>query len=126
MSEHLYLYTATGVRVQTRSIITQLVFEHSLRVRLAADAAGDKSKKTGQGEHDKKDEKKTKNLLGRINNSVTSDASSILDGTDWLNLGRFLFTYGIVFFSMCCFAVLLVPLQVSVIMVLLYGILGLR
>ncbi|PPR08265.1 hypothetical protein CVT24_001158 [Panaeolus cyanescens] len=98
MAEHLYLYTATGVRVQTRSLLTQLVFEHSLRMRLATEGTGSAEqggKTTGN------------NLLGRINNSVTTDASSIIEGTDWLNL------------------VLLVPLQTMVVMILMYQILGL-
>ncbi|CAA7262907.1 unnamed protein product [Cyclocybe aegerita] len=47
LTVHQYLFFATVVRVRLEVVITQLVFEHALRIRLKAEAAGDGSSKRG-------------------------------------------------------------------------------
>ena len=41
MCSHWYMFTSSVVRVRLEVVITQLVFEHSLRIRLKAEASGD-------------------------------------------------------------------------------------
>ncbi|KAF9533202.1 hypothetical protein CPB83DRAFT_846042 [Crepidotus variabilis] len=45
LATHWYLYYYTFIRVRMEAIITQLVFEHSLRIRMKAEAASDGEKK---------------------------------------------------------------------------------
>ncbi|KAJ3508927.1 hypothetical protein NLJ89_g5494 [Agrocybe chaxingu] len=47
LTVHQYLFFATVVRVRLEVVITQLVFEHALRIRLKAEAAGDGGSKGG-------------------------------------------------------------------------------
>ena len=130
--------------VRCEAIITQLVFDHSLRIRMKAEttespspsrattaaqtpdnasiaepepeheegASGSQSSEDGttgrastlsgatvkgkepakKGEEDKEKEKKPEsagsgNLIGKINNLVTTDLANIIDGRDFLFLG---------------------------------------
>ncbi|KAF8876201.1 hypothetical protein CPB84DRAFT_1853019 [Gymnopilus junonius] len=170
VSEHWNLYLQTVVLVRIQALLTQLVFEHSLRIRLKAEASSDKPAPSAsgtstpktmdseeeaelsrestlasgsegdiseEGEHAAREENETQststavassaapsrdasqatalkesakgkgkadsdaehpvsvdaatkqtkdaeNLLGRINNLVTSDLDAIVDGTDFL------------------------------------------
>lgn len=151
----------TRTLVRTQAIITQLVFEHSLRIRVKAETADSSGSSTSsspeiltpdsasvcEGTVDgsstlhstsptdttestmhsssssvsstqakvKKD-KKTKeddppqsdasNLVGKINNLVTTDLDNIVDGRDFL------------------FVVLYIPVQISLCIVFLYLLLG--
>ena len=174
-AEHWNLYLQTVVLVRIQALLTQLVFEHSLRIRLKAEASGSEDKaatsgtstpktvdtaeessraatpspdlehESSDGERDghqardenetqststvvgpsrdasqatltpasrsgsvkgkskadtkgvqtpaedpKKKSKDAENLLGRINNLVTSDLDAIVDGTTFLTFGKFL------------------------------------
>ncbi|KAF7797042.1 hypothetical protein EIP86_008234 [Pleurotus ostreatoroseus] len=161
----LYIYLSTGSLVRVESIITSLVFDHALRIRLKAEVSEDKDKDKPAGaddassvgagsstkgtnspdtgsltgaesegsddnatahsrsttaaststvatvvapapqgkdkaadvkkgdkkEEDKKEDEKDKkgsNLVGKINNLVTSDLEHITEGRDFLFLGR--------------------------------------
>lgn len=55
------------------SIITQLIFEHSLRIQLRDDPA----KTKGDTEADDTDQ--SGNLVGRINNLMSSDLDSLIN-----------------------------------------------
>ncbi|KAJ3760576.1 hypothetical protein EV360DRAFT_81041 [Lentinula raphanica] len=159
-----YVFITTRTLVRTQAIITQLVFEHSLRIRVkaeTADSPGDSKTSsspetltpetssihegtvdgsdtlhsvspTEEGEtatvHSSsasvssangKDQKKTKkpqdddtptsdtnNLVGKINNLVTTDLDNIVDGRDFL----FVFIY--------------IPVQIVLCTIFLYAVLG--
>ena len=124
--------------VRTEGLLTQLVFEHSLRIRLKAEGSNDKNKDTGTAigtpdsasvaegtavdsnsdeggsqpsrasttesgdsssdspstskrkdysstlKSDTKPTKDKQNLIGKINNLVTTDLGNIVDGRDFL------------------------------------------
>lgn len=59
--------------MRMESLITQLLFEHSLRMRVKAEVDDDGKAKG--------------NLTGRLNNLVTSDLSNIGRGRNILDLG---------------------------------------
>ncbi|KIP03407.1 hypothetical protein PHLGIDRAFT_242940 [Phlebiopsis gigantea 11061_1 CR5-6] len=169
----LYIFLSTGSLVRTEAIVTSLVFDHALRIRLKAEVAEkkdavpsaapspadattpdsasaadaesdgaetdtvhsrtattassatavaseapakddqDKKKKDGAAAADKKKkddaaaaDKKSSNLVGKINNLVTSDLDSITSGRDFL------------------FIVLSAPLMFALGMWFLYNVLG--
>ena len=60
------------------ALITALVFDHSLRIRLKADVESES--KDGEAKSTKS------NLVGRINNLVTGDLEAIGQGQDFLSL----------------------------------------
>lgn len=74
----------TTVRVIVEALITQLVFEHSLRMRLH----GSKSKSGANGSTHKED--LIANQTGQIHTLVTADLSNILGVVDILNFGMYL------------------------------------
>ncbi|KIY64092.1 P-loop containing nucleoside triphosphate hydrolase protein [Cylindrobasidium torrendii FP15055 ss-10] len=63
-----FVYIATTMLIRVESIITQLLFEHALRIRIQVDVS---------------DEDST-NLAGRLNNLATSDIASIGRAKYWL------------------------------------------
>ncbi|KAJ7691269.1 hypothetical protein B0H17DRAFT_1159808 [Mycena rosella] len=93
----LFLGPAIHISTQTTAIITQLVFEHALRIRVKAET-GQKSKAPSK--------KSGANLTGRITNLVTSDLLAIKGARDGL------------------FIVILVPIQIIGSIVFLYQVLG--
>ncbi|RDX55372.1 hypothetical protein OH76DRAFT_1428233 [Lentinus brumalis] len=158
-----YIFHTTRMLVRTEAIITQLVFDHSLRIRMKAETAGSPSasrvttaaqtpdnasiaeldeedaahgspsrsngsedetvrasmistastaavKKGKKGEEAKdapaQPSTPSGNLIGRINNLVTTDLNNLVDGRDFL------------------FLVLYAPLQVVLSVIFLYSILG--
>jgi hypothetical protein len=88
---------------QATAIITQLVFEHALRIRIKPETAdkGDTATKTSS-------EKASANLLGKINNLVTVDLMEINEARNIL------------------FIVVLVPIQVIGSVIFLYEVLSWR
>lgn len=72
-------HTPVKVRLLTRceSIITQLVFEHSLRIRLKSPSR-DASSVSGST-HDPH-----ANMIGKINTLITSDMQTILEARNWV------------------------------------------
>ena len=147
-----YIFINTRTLVRGEAIITQLVFEHSLRIRLKAEGGNEKSERTTERdastvvgtpetasiaessaagsaadeeesvttgtavsrepstssqssvalgkaketkpkkedskEKEKEKEKKNSNLIGKINNLVTTDLNNILESRDFLLLGE--------------------------------------
>lgn len=69
----LEVYLTSWMLVRMESLITQLLFEHSLRMRVKAEVDDDGKAKG--------------NLTGRLNNLVTSDLSNIGRGRNILDLG---------------------------------------
>ena len=66
------------------AIVTELLFEHSLRIRMKAEGSADGSERPDEGTEsaDKKGQ-----LLGRLNNLVTTDLNNIKTGNKfWLQL----------------------------------------
>ena len=113
-----YIFIATRTLVRTEGLLTQLVFEHSLRIRLKAEASNEKikavirtqdsasvtkgtsvdSQSNSNGPVKGKDsstlksdtksatknKKEAQNLIGKINNLVTTDLANIVSGRDFL------------------------------------------
>ncbi len=115
------------MRARFQAVVTQVVFEHSLRIRLKAGSADRKTDETttsldtasdvqlenqagadlsntepeaitttddqqiaetlAASTKDKNSGNKADNLIGRINNLVTSDQDNMSEGADFLNLG---------------------------------------
>ncbi|EJD52269.1 P-loop containing nucleoside triphosphate hydrolase protein, partial [Auricularia subglabra TFB-10046 SS5] len=117
-----YIFATTRMLVRTEAMITQLVFEHALRIRPKEDgpqadsssaaANGSASSVSSVAEGKKPDRpgttapRKGDNLVGRINNLVTTDLNNIIDARDFL----FIFIY--------C------PLQLVICIWFLYEVLG--
>ncbi|PPQ71819.1 hypothetical protein CVT26_007733 [Gymnopilus dilepis] len=78
-----YSFMATVVVAQTQAILTELLFEHSLRVRLKAGQSDRMDAGEGQG-RSKDSHTEEKNLIGRINTMVTVDVDSIAGAKDFL------------------------------------------
>ncbi|KAH6916807.1 ATP-binding cassette transporter [Coprinopsis sp. MPI-PUGE-AT-0042] len=154
----LYIYIATRTLVQVECLISQLLFEHSLRIRFKAEAGSNKKQdgerasivtetttpesasvadtqeaseadtlihsqgntestitpSTSAKQDKAKSAKETKeegsssadNLIGKINNLVTSDVGNITEARDFL------------------FVLVYIPLEATLCMVFLYSILG--
>jgi hypothetical protein len=93
-----YEFYATRVLVHAESILTQLIYEHSLRIRLASadlddfDEAGanieDTTVEGGAAKAKKTDRTKDANLIGRINNLITVDLDNITQARNFLFLGQ--------------------------------------
>ena len=159
--------------MQAQSTLTQLIFEHALRIRLKADGDTATSKKRSETSSDatpvepesaaeehartldsevtldgeqrstaesstatsakgKNDEKpaitssKDSNMIGKINNMISTDVNSLEGGQGWILIGAhtMLVTSGIR--CLTCAAVWFTPLQISLSLVFLYAILGWR
>lgn len=84
-----YVFVATIVATRTQAILTELIFEHSLRIRFKAEKSdvvnspkGKSSAAAPAAASGKKD-----NLIGKINTMVTVDVSTIVGGKDFLMVG---------------------------------------
>ncbi|KAJ6589838.1 P-loop containing nucleoside triphosphate hydrolase protein [Mycena vulgaris] len=95
-----YIFISTHIMTQTSAIITQLVFEHALRIRVKAET-GEKGKADAVA-----DKKASANLLGKITNLVTVDLGAIGEARNGL------------------FLVILVPIQIIGSIIFLYQVLG--
>ncbi|KAF9560869.1 multidrug resistance-associated ABC transporter [Agrocybe pediades] len=84
MSAQWMLLNNTVIRVQLEALCTQLVFDHSLRIRVKADLSQRKGSSNNGAKDDKA--KASSHNLGAINNLVTSDLANITGGLDFLNL----------------------------------------
>ncbi|KZV67808.1 P-loop containing nucleoside triphosphate hydrolase protein [Peniophora sp. CONT] len=111
----LYLYISNHSLVRVQTIITQLVFEHALRMRMTAETSDSKQDDDVQGRAQSSGNSSNKseagkrdgsNLTGRINNLVATDTANITAGRDFL------------------FLVLYSPLQCVVAIYFLYALLG--
>ncbi|KZV59749.1 P-loop containing nucleoside triphosphate hydrolase protein [Peniophora sp. CONT] len=95
-----YAFIATATLVRAEAIITQLIFEHALRLRVKshgpdetvdtgpATATPSASLEGGDGDQSdakaKKDERKDTNFVGKLNNLVTTDLQNIVSGRDFM------------------------------------------
>ncbi|KAJ7465185.1 hypothetical protein FB451DRAFT_1488697 [Mycena latifolia] len=95
-----YIFISTHIMAQTTAIITQLVFEHAMRIRVKAET-GEKGKADPSAK-----EKASANLLGKITNLVTVDLGAINEARNGL------------------FLVIMVPIQIIGCVVFLYQVLG--
>lgn len=85
LSQQWYIFINTRLLVHVEGVLTQLVFEHSLRIRMKAEPSDSTDKLSaapGGGRP------KANNLIGKINNLVTTDMASISDARDPLMLGE--------------------------------------
>ncbi|CAE6472635.1 unnamed protein product [Rhizoctonia solani] len=139
LSMQRYLFLASRCFVHTEAIITQIIFEHSLRVRMVSavpnkaseinDAASERTVVEGGADNahtadtsetptvvtstssasikgKEQDDDEGSNLIGKINNLMSTDLGNIVEGRDFV----FLITY--------------VPIQIICSALLLYWILG--
>ncbi|KAE9405641.1 hypothetical protein BT96DRAFT_955137 [Gymnopus androsaceus JB14] len=74
-----YLRVSLRTIVRLEALLTQLVFEHALRIRVKAESSSESS------EADKDNDKKS-NLIGKINNLVTTDLATINDARNCVAL----------------------------------------
>ncbi|KAH7099122.1 ATP-binding cassette transporter [Auriculariales sp. MPI-PUGE-AT-0066] len=104
-----YTFTTTRLMVRVESFLTQLVFEHSLRIRMrevpeetTATTIFTSGEAAAVDEHEEVDHPKDRsetatssedatsrssaNLIGKINNLVTSDLNNITDARDFILL----------------------------------------
>ncbi|KAF9014580.1 P-loop containing nucleoside triphosphate hydrolase protein [Hymenopellis radicata] len=95
-----FTHIATRILVSIEGILIQLMFEHSLRVRLHYDP----SDNSEQGQRKTKSE--SKNLVGRINTLATTDLANVLNpSTYWIT-------------------VMFLPVQIILCIIFLYVIVG--
>ncbi|KAJ7750388.1 hypothetical protein DFH07DRAFT_1062096 [Mycena maculata] len=78
ITNHWYVFIVTRTLVRVESIITQLVFEHALRIRCNIETSTD----SGIG----KTSRTSQNLVGKLNNLVTSDLQNITEAKDFMLL----------------------------------------
>lgn len=169
----------TGTLVRVSAIVTQLVFEHALRIRMKAETssstratpaatpdtrseaatpdnasiAGDdivaepvveNGEENGQsiasssikgkqkedapptlvGEDVSEDPGKSSNLVGKMNNLISTDLDNLVDGRDFLLLGSLLADVSVDMSNELRYTVLYLPFQIFVCMWFLYSILG--
>lgn len=111
LANEYYLHVTGRTMIRAEAIITQLIFEHALRIRIKAEtetvrrtggssiteAADDranmprsglsKDKQTWKRQPIEKTSHKSNHLIGLINNLVTTDLGNITDARDFLYAG---------------------------------------
>ncbi|KAH9851409.1 multidrug resistance-associated ABC transporter [Lenzites betulinus] len=80
-----YQWTMNRLSIRNEAIITELLFQHALRIRVKSETAmdgGDDDKDASNGSAEQTAGEKTKNnfLVGRLNNLITSDLANITEG----------------------------------------------
>ncbi|TDL23375.1 hypothetical protein BD410DRAFT_820769 [Rickenella mellea] len=111
-----YTYIAGAVSVRIKGIITQLVFDHALRIRMKAvpsDAQANSERKTSGSRSTNsstniaEDSAAVRGVdhVGKLNNLVTSDLNNIRDGRDFLLL--FLMAPLVIVLAVCFLYVIL-------------------
>jgi len=103
-----YIFMGTRALARTESLLIQLVFEHSLRIRFKAEESKEdgpsesqsvegstilegsdtRSDTTSSTKGEAKTEKKGDNLIGRINTLVTVDLDNVVGAKDFLMVGK--------------------------------------
>ncbi|KAL1726028.1 P-loop containing nucleoside triphosphate hydrolase protein [Schizophyllum commune] len=94
-----YIHLATRTTIRAEAIITQLIYEHALRLRTSMGS----TKKSTSGDDSQPD---TDSFLGRLNTLVTTDLQNIINGRDFILI------------------LVYIPLNVVVGIAFLYSILG--
>ncbi|KAJ7768239.1 multidrug resistance-associated ABC transporter [Mycena metata] len=77
---HWYVFIVTRAIVRLEAILTQLIFEHALRIRFKSEKSAETTK--GAAPTSRADQ----NLVGKLNNLVTSDLQNITEGKDFMLL----------------------------------------
>ncbi|KAJ7931122.1 hypothetical protein B0H13DRAFT_2228071 [Mycena leptocephala] len=104
-----YIFISTHIMTQTTAIITQLVFEHALRIRVKSETGGKgQANAVASGRNNGRSKKASANLHGKMTNLVTTDLTHINEARNLL------------------FLVILVPIQIIGAIVFLYRVLGWR
>ncbi|KAF8803435.1 multidrug resistance-associated ABC transporter [Phlegmacium glaucopus] len=123
ISSQWYIFMSTRAQACTESLLTQLVFEHSLRIRFKAEGSTEDGPSESQSVEgstifegsdmqsditscEEKKENKRDNLIGRINTLVTVDLDNVGAAKDFLMVS------------------LQVPLELCLAVVFLYVVLG--
>ncbi|KAJ7088653.1 multidrug resistance-associated ABC transporter, partial [Mycena epipterygia] len=76
ITNHWYVFIVTRTLVRVEAIITQLIFEHALRIRFKSETSAGANKGTGLPP------RSDQNLIGKLNNLVTSDLQNITEAKD--------------------------------------------
>lgn len=66
------------MQVQGEALLTELIFEHSLRIRPVNDAH--------RAAEDEGNEDPDRNIVGRLNNLVTTDLANVMAAKDFFEL----------------------------------------
>jgi hypothetical protein len=84
-----YIFVATRMLVHTEGLLTQLIFEHSLRVRMKAEISDRPDKPASASTSLRHEHRRPKadNLVGKINNLVTTDMANVIEARDFLYFG---------------------------------------
>lgn len=108
LTRQCYVFVATRMLVQTEGLLTQLIFEHSLRVRMKAEPSDgpEKLSRESAGVQRESRRGKSDNLVGKINNHVTTDMVNVVEARDFL------------------FLILYTPLQIIFCITFLFRVLG--
>ena len=79
-----YVFLGTKALARVQAILTELIFEHGLRVRVFG--GGEKEKEGGaqSGPNPRKTKKPTQTLQGTLSTLITVDVDRIADGRDFL------------------------------------------
>lgn len=90
LARQWYIFVATRMLVHTEGLLTQLIFEHSLRIRMKAETSdrpdgGSSTSLSLRHEHRRP---KADNLVGKINNLVTTDMINVVEARDFLFLSK--------------------------------------
>ncbi|KAF9009619.1 multidrug resistance-associated ABC transporter [Cyathus striatus] len=84
-SQQAFTYVVTKTMVNAQSMLTQLVFEHSLRIRMKAETSDNLQTDVDEGAADaKKPTSRVDNMIGKLNNLMTSDMSNMTTAVDFL------------------------------------------
>lgn len=100
--------------VRIEALVTQLVFEHALRMRVKAETGGSAHNEEGQ------------NVQGKVNNLITSDLAAIGFGREILAPSPSSFSLMRIQMSYCRLPVLKSPTLLIGCIVFLYSLLGWR
>ncbi|KAJ3554167.1 hypothetical protein NP233_g12480 [Leucocoprinus birnbaumii] len=86
LARQWYIFVATRMLVHTEGLLTQLIFEHSLRIRMKAEGSDkphDPESASANLRHENR-RVKADNLVGKINNLVTTDMVNVVEARDFL------------------------------------------
>ncbi|KAG8716581.1 hypothetical protein FRC09_015535 [Ceratobasidium sp. 395] len=102
-----YKFFSTRTMIYVEGVLTQLVFEHTLRIRMVAEPSdGNTDNQSGPKNGKKPNNTSGSNLVGKITNLMSTDLKNISEGVDFPHV------------------VLNAPIQIIVSIVFLYNILG--
>jgi len=86
-----YIFIATRMLVHTEGLLTQLIFEHSLRLRMKAEVSENSNGRQNASAVLRYDRRhpKADNLVGKINNLATTDMVNVIGARDFLFLSEY-------------------------------------